>query len=90
MVEANAQIFKLSGDLKLSVPLYKFVSTPKWRQLVAAEDSFYSKVIALCDKAIRHKCTAETAPVCAGAASDAHARKSSSVCLEAYESCGRA
>ena len=52
MVEANAQIFKLSGDLKLSVPLYKFVSTPKWRQLVAAEDSFYSRAIALCDQAI--------------------------------------
>ena len=52
MVEANAIIFKLSGDLKLSVPLYKLLTTPKWRQLVAAEDKFYSKAIALCDQAI--------------------------------------
>jgi len=52
MVDANAEIFKLSGDLKLSVPLYKFLSTPKWRRLVAAEDSFYSEAIALVDEAL--------------------------------------
>ena len=43
---------RLSGDLKLSLPLYKFVSTPKWRRLVAAEDRFYSRAIALCDEAM--------------------------------------
>jgi len=52
MVDANAEIFKLSGDLKLSVPLYKFLSTPKWRRLVAAEDAFYSEAIALVDEAL--------------------------------------
>ena len=45
-------ILRLSGDLKLSLPLYKFVSTPKWRRLVAAEDRFYSRAIALCDEAM--------------------------------------
>jgi len=52
MVDANARIFQLSGDLKLSVPVYKFLATPKWKQLVAAEDKFYSEAIALCDHAI--------------------------------------
>ena len=45
-------MFRLSGDLKLSLPLYKFVSTPKWRRLVAAEDRFYSRAISLCDEAM--------------------------------------
>ena len=36
----------------MSLPLYKFVSTPKWRKLVDAEDRFYSRAIALCDEAI--------------------------------------
>lgn len=52
MVEANAEIFKLSGDLKLSLPLYKYVTTPKWRRLVQAEDRFYTEAIALVDDAL--------------------------------------
>ena len=45
MVEANANIFKLSGDLKLSVSFYKLLLTRKWQQLVAAEDQFYSQAV---------------------------------------------
>ena len=52
MVEANAAIFRLSGLLKLSVPFYKYVSTPKWRELVRSEDFFYSHAIELVDDAI--------------------------------------
>ena len=39
-VSNNATIFRLSGDLKLSLPLYKtFPSlSPKWRTLIEAED----------------------------------------------------
>ena len=49
---ASLNFFRLSGDLKLSLPLYKFISTPKWRKLVAAEDRFYSRAISLCDEAV--------------------------------------
>eukprot|EP00095_Tigriopus_kingsejongensis_P008076 maker-scaffold1264_size52097-snap-gene-0.11 protein:Tk08076 transcript:maker-scaffold1264_size52097-snap-gene-0.11-mRNA-1 annotation:"cytochrome p450 cyp44" len=60
MVEANATIFQLSGLLKLSMPWYKYVSTPKWRQLVKAEDFFYSGAIQLVDDAmLRFKDTLE-------------------------------
>merc|ERR1719259_900663 len=52
MVEANAEIFQLSGDLKLSLPFYKYFSTPKWRRLIAAEDYFYTEAIALVDEAL--------------------------------------
>ena len=45
MVEAKAKNFKLSGDLKLSVSLYKLLLTRKWQQLVAAEDQFYSQAV---------------------------------------------
>jgi len=54
MVSNNATIFRLSGDLKLSLPLYKtFPSlSPKWRTLIEAEDRFYSSAIQLTDEAI--------------------------------------
>ena len=40
MVACNADIFRLSGDLKLSLPLYKFLPalSTKWRQLIDTED----------------------------------------------------
>lgn len=44
--------FQLSGELKLSLPLYKYVSTPKWRRLVEAEDFFYRQALELVDDAV--------------------------------------
>merc|ERR1719357_2305430 len=54
MVSANADIFRLSGDLKLSLPLYKALPSlsPKWKQLIRSEDQFYSSAIKLTDEAI--------------------------------------
>jgi len=54
MVDSNANIFRLSGDLKLSLPLYKLLPSlsPKWRELISNEDRFYSSAIQLTDQAI--------------------------------------
>lgn len=38
VIEANRTIFYLSGLLKFSLPIYKYVLTPKWRKVVQAED----------------------------------------------------
>ena len=45
-------VFQLSGLLKLSLPVYRAVSTPAWRALVEAEDAFYSRAIGLADEAV--------------------------------------
>jgi len=52
MVALNAEIFRLSGELKQQLPFYKWVSTPRWMKLVRAEDEFYAEAIALCDQAV--------------------------------------
>ena len=60
----SSRVFsQLSGILKLSFPLYKYVSTPSWRKLVEAEDFFYANAIHMVDDAIlrlRDKVEAET------------------------------
>ncbi|XP_014662612.1 PREDICTED: probable cytochrome P450 CYP44 [Priapulus caudatus] len=52
MLEANQQIFQLSCDLKFSLPLYKYISTPKWKRLVNAEDFFVGTVLKLIDETV--------------------------------------
>ncbi|CAG0891336.1 unnamed protein product [Darwinula stevensoni] len=52
MVEANKTIFQLSGDLKFSLPFYAFLPTPRWNQLVRAEDFFYREAKLLVEQTI--------------------------------------
>ena len=52
MVDANAIVFKLAGILKLSFPIYKIITTPKWRKMVEAEDFLYAEAINLVDEAV--------------------------------------
>jgi len=54
LVEANAEIFRLSGDLKLSLPIYKYLPglCPKWKRLIEAENEFYGHAIKLTEEAI--------------------------------------
>jgi len=42
MVKANKIIFTLGGQLKHSLPIFKYIMTPKWRKFLEAEDFFYS------------------------------------------------
>ncbi|KAK7503358.1 hypothetical protein BaRGS_00005279 [Batillaria attramentaria] len=42
LIEASSTVFKLTTKLKFSLPLYKFLPTPSWKKLVAAEDVLYS------------------------------------------------
>ncbi|XP_059470786.1 probable cytochrome P450 CYP44 [Neocloeon triangulifer] len=53
MVDANKRIFKLSGELKFSLPIYKYISTPKWKELVKAEDLFFSLASSIVKETIQ-------------------------------------
>jgi len=41
MINANKDMFNLSALLKFSLPVYKYIATPKWKKLLEAEDFFY-------------------------------------------------
>jgi cytochrome P450 len=41
MINANKVMFNLSALLKFSLPVYKYIATPKWKKLLEAEDFFY-------------------------------------------------
>lgn len=41
MIAANKQIFIIAGELKLSLPLYKYFPTPRMKRFFDAEDFFY-------------------------------------------------
>lgn len=41
LIESNKKIFLIGGQLKFALPFFKLITTPKWKQLVAAEDFFY-------------------------------------------------
>ncbi|XP_054276471.1 probable cytochrome P450 CYP44 [Macrosteles quadrilineatus] len=38
VIQANKNMFYLSGLLKFSLPVYKYIPTPKWKKIVEAED----------------------------------------------------
>lgn len=52
MVDANKTIFVLAGILKHSLPLFKFITTPKWKRFLDAEDFFYAYECSLLNKLI--------------------------------------
>jgi hypothetical protein len=38
VVNANKVMFNTSALLKFSLPVYKYISTPKWKKFIEAED----------------------------------------------------
>ena len=41
VVEASYTLFDMNTHLNFSLPFYKYLSTPKWKKVFAAEDVLY-------------------------------------------------
>ncbi|XP_067004640.1 probable cytochrome P450 CYP44 [Anabrus simplex] len=54
MIETNRKIFTLAGELKFSLPIYKYFMTPKKKQLNNAENVYYRKALAFVNEAIHN------------------------------------
>lgn len=52
LVDLNKKIFQLSAKMRLGLPIFRLVSTPSWKKMVALEDKFYAEVDRLMDDAL--------------------------------------
>ncbi|CAD6197783.1 unnamed protein product [Caenorhabditis auriculariae] len=52
LIEINRKIFQLTAKMKFGLPLFRFMPTPTWKQIVELEDLFYTEANKLMDEAI--------------------------------------
>jgi len=45
MINVQKTSFRLSSDLKFSLPIYRYINTPKWAALERSEDEFYNNAV---------------------------------------------
>lgn len=53
VIRANLTVFVMSAYLKFSVPVYKYITTPRWKKLVEAEDIVTSTAMGHFNKTIQ-------------------------------------